>query len=122
MPSTLLNTLIIGAGLPLLTMTAAPVEASPAWKRAVPYPEASHVAANAATAVISGSGSEECLRGKLSNAIVQLSNSCDAANRSSPSCELASNIAGQESELNIGEMISTSETLLQMLADEASTR
>lgn len=122
MPSTLLNTLIIGAGLPLLTMTAAPVEASPAWKRAVPYPEASRVATTAANAVISGSGSEECLRGKLSNAIVQLSNSCDAANRSSPSCELASNIAGQESELNIGEMISTSETLLQMLADEASTR
>ena len=122
MPSTLLNTLIIGAGLPLLTMTAAPVEASPAWKRAVPYPEASRVATTAANAVISGSGSEECLRGKLSNAIVQLSNSCDAANRSSPSCELTSNIAGQESELNIGEMISTSETLLQMLADEASTR
>ena len=122
MPSTLLNTLIIAAGLPLLTMTAAPVEASPAWKRAVPYPEASRVATTAANAVISGSGSEECLRGKLANAIVQLSNSCDASNRSSPSCELASNIAGQESELNIGEMISTSETLLQMLADEASTR
>ena len=53
MPSTLLNTLIIAAGLPLLTMTAAPVEASPAWKRAVPYPEASRVATTAANAVIS---------------------------------------------------------------------
>ena len=90
--------------------------------RAVPYPDASRDAAIAATAVINGSGSEECLRGKLSNAMVLLSNSCDAANRSSPSCELASNIAGQESELNIGEMISTSETLLRMLGDEASTR
>ena len=54
--------------------------------------------------------------------MVKLSNSCDAANRSSPSCELASNIAGQESELNPGEMISTSETLLQLLGDEASSR
>ena len=122
MPSTLLNRLIISAGLPLLTMVVVSVEASPTWIRAVPYPEASREAATAANAVISGSGSEECLRGKLSNAIVQLSNSCDAANRSSPSCELASVIAGQESELDIGEMISTSETLLQMLADEVSTR
>ena len=102
--------------------TGPSVGASQSWKRALPLPEASQQAVTAANAVINQSGSEECLRGKLSNAIVQLSNSCDAANRSSPSCELASNIAGQESELNIGEMISTSETLLQMLADEASTR
>ena len=105
-----------------MACTTSSVVASQSWKRALPLPEASQEAVTAANAVVNQSGSEECLRGKLSNAIVQLSNSCDAANRSSPSCELASNIAGQESELNIGEMISTSETLLQMLADEASTR
>ena len=121
MPSTLLNTLIIAAGLPLLTMTAAPVEASPAWKRAVPYPEASRVATTAANAVISGSGSEECLRGKLSNAIVRLSNSCDVSGHSSTACELASKIAGQESELSMGEMLATSEALLDLLGDPATS-
>ena len=113
---------LCGALFPLGTLVLNPAQASQAWKRAVPYAEASAGAATAARAVINEAGSEECLRGKLSNAIVQLSNSCDAANRSSPSCELASVIAGQESELDIGEMISTSETLLQMLADEVSTR
>ena len=72
--------------------------------------------------MIGEAGSEECLRGKLSNAMVRLSNSCDAAGRSSSICELATNIAGQESELSMGEMLSTSETLLQMLGDEASSR
>ena len=122
MPSPLRTRLIVGVGLPLLVVSASAVDAVPAWMRAAPYPEASRDAATAAEAVIAGSGTEECLRGKLSNAMVKLSNSCDAANRSSPSCELASNIAGQESELNPGEMISTSETLLQLLGDEASSR
>ena len=58
----------------------------------------------------------------VSNAMVLLSNSCDAAGRSSPICELATDIAGQESELSMGEMLSTSETLLRMLGDEASSR
>ena len=100
----------------------APALASQAWKRAVPYDKASAGAATAAKAVINEAGSEECLRGKLSNAMVQLSNSCDAADRSSSVCELASEIAGQENSLSMGEMLSTSETLLQMLGDETSAR
>ena len=96
--------------------------ASQAWKRADPYPEASAGAVKAAEAVIGMGGSEECLRGKLSNAMVRLSNSCDAAGRSSSVCELATDIAGQESELSLGDMLSTSEKLLQMLGDEASSR
>ena len=100
----------------------APAFASPAWKRALPYDEASAGAAIAAQAVINEAGSEECLRGKLSNAMVQLSNSCDAADRSSSACELASEVAGQENSLSMGEMLSTSETLLQMLGDEMSAR
>ena len=68
------------------------------------------------------SGSEECLRGKFSNAILRLSNSCDVSGYSSTACELASEIAGQESELSMGEMLSTSEKLLQMLGDEAVSR
>ena len=107
--------MLLGAGLQL-----APAHATQAWKRAQPFPEASAAAKNAAQAVINQSGSEECLRGKLSNAIVQLSNSCDVSGLSSSVCELASDIAGRERELDMAEMLTTSETLLQLLSDGAS--
>ena len=99
--------------------TGPSVGASQSWKRALPLPEASQQAVTAANAVINQSGSEECLRGKLSNAIVRLSNSCDVSGHSSTACELASKIAGQESELSMGEMLATSETLLDLLDDSA---
>ena len=67
------------------------------------------------------SGSEECLRGKFSNAILRLSNSCDVSGYSSTACELASEIAGQESELSMSDMIATSETLLDLLGDAATS-
>ena len=82
--------------------------------------EASQEAVNAANAVIHQSGTEECLSGKLSNAFVRLSNSCDVSGHSSTACELASEIAGQESELSMGEMHATSETLLEVLGDQAT--
>ena len=63
------------------------------------------------------SGSEDCLRGKFSNAILRLSNSCDVLGHFSTACELASEIAGQESELSMGDMLATSETLLDLLGD-----
>ena len=97
------------------------VAASQGWKRALPMPEASEEAVTAANAVINQSGSEECLRGKLSNAIVRLSNSCDVSGHSSTACELASELAGQESELSMGEMLATSETLLDLLSDSAAS-
>ena len=109
--------MLLGAGLQL-----APAHATQAWKRAQPFPEASAAAKNAAEAVINQSGSEECLRGKLSNAIVQLSNSCDVSGLSSSVCDLASDIAGRERELDMAEMLTTSETLLQLLSDGASAR
>jgi hypothetical protein len=112
----LLLLLIVGmAGM------ASSVGASQSWKRALPLPEASQEAVSAANAVITQSGSEECLRGKLSNAIVRLSNSCDVSGHSSTACELASEIAGQESELSMGEMLATSETLLDLLGDQATS-
>ena len=97
------------------------VGASQSWKRAQPLPEASQEAVTAANAVINQSGSEECLRGKLSNAIVRLSNSCDVSGHSSKACELASELAGQESELSMGDMIATSETLLDLLGDSETS-
>ncbi|WP_413441289.1 hypothetical protein [Synechococcus sp. MIT S1220] len=112
--------LLMGSGLSLGLIGVDPLQASQAWKQAVPYPEASSGASAAATAVLNRGGSEECLRGKLSNAIVRLSNSCDAADRFTPVCALATDLAGQESELSFAEMVSTSEILLKMLKHEAS--
>ena len=112
--------------LPLLLIVsmacASPsVVASQSWKRALPLPEASQEALTAANAVIHQSGSEECLRGKLSDAIVRLSNSCDVSGHSSTACGLASEIAGQENELSMGEMLATSETLINLLGDPATS-
>ena len=87
----------------------------------LPLTEASQEAVTAANAVINQSGSEECLRGKFSNAILRLSNSCDVSGHSSTACELASEIAGQESELSMGDMIATSETLLDLLGDSETS-
>ena len=43
---------------------------SQSWKRAIPFEQASNDAATAANAVLKQAGTEECLSGKLSNAIV----------------------------------------------------
>ena len=75
----------------------------------------------AANAVINQSGSEECLRGKFSNAILRLSNSSYVSGHSSTACELASEISGQESEVSMGDMIATSETLLYLLGDSETS-
>jgi len=103
-------------------MGAAPAQASESWKRVVPFEQASAGAVDAAQAVIDEAGSEECLRGKLSNAIVRLSNSCDARGLTSSACVLASDIAGQDNQLSKGEMLSTSHELLRMLSDDTAAR
>ena len=100
-----------------MACTTSPVVASQSWKRALPLPEASQEAVTAANAVIN----QECLCGKFSNAILRLSNSCDVAGHSSTACELASEIAGQESEFSMGDMIATSETLLDLLGDSETS-
>ena len=91
--------------------------AADSWKRAVPYAQASRETTTAAKAVINGAGSEECLRGKLSNALIRLSNSCDVNGHATDACELANRLSSRESALSAGEMVSTSESLLEMLGD-----
>ena len=94
---------------------------SQSWKRAVPFEQASSDAATAANAVLKQAGTEECLRGKLSNAIVQLSNSCDVTGLSSSFCLMASSIDGEENDLSVGEMMTTSKQLLLMLEPSTTT-
>ena len=77
-----------------MACTTSSVVASQSWKRALPLPEVSQETVTAANAVINQSGSEECMRGKFSKAILGLSNSCDVSGHSSTACELASEIAG----------------------------
>ena len=88
---------------------------SQSWKRTIPFEQASNDAVKAAKAVLKQSATDECLRGKLSNAIVQLSNSCDVAGLETSACLMASSIAGEENELSMGEMVTTSKQLLLML-------
>ena len=110
--------LLLFVGMACTTSSAV---ASQSWKRALPMPEAFQEVVITANAVINQSGSEECLRGKFSNANLRLSNSCGVSSHSSSACELASEIFCQESELSMGEMLATSETLLDLLGDlEAS--
>ena len=88
---------------------------SQSWKRAIPFKQASSDGLIAANAVLKQSRTNECLRGKLSNAIVQLSNSCDVAALETSVCLMASSIAGEENELSMEEMVAPSTQLLLML-------
>ena len=58
--------------------------------RALPYAEALARSQAAAQAVLARSGEESCLRGKLTNALLGLSASCQAEpGRADPACALA---------------------------------
>ncbi|MFZ0408914.1 MAG: hypothetical protein WAM11_12505 [Cyanobium sp.] len=61
----------------------------PAAAETAPYPKAVEFASNSAHAVLARAGRETCLRGKLTKALLGLSNSCDAAHLTTPLCRLA---------------------------------
>ena len=56
---------------------------------APPWPEAVQEGRTASEAVISRAGSEACLQGKLTNAMLKVSDSCDVTGRTDPACLLA---------------------------------
>jgi hypothetical protein len=55
----------------------------------LPYPEAVAQGRQAANAVLSGDGAESCLRGKITAALLQLSQSCATTGQAGPLCALA---------------------------------
>lgn len=57
---------------------------------AEPFPEAVAFSRKAAQAVLAQDGRETCLRGKLTKALLKLSDSCDASGLRTPLCALAS--------------------------------
>lgn len=81
--------------LAVLALSAAARAAQPAigGAQAVPYPEAVARSRAAAEAVLARSGTETCLRGKLTNALLTLSASCNAASQATGLCELANRAA-----------------------------
>lgn len=57
--------------------------------KALPYAEAVSRTHTAAEAVLAGAGVESCLRGKLTNALLGLSSSCEAKGERNSLCQLA---------------------------------
>jgi hypothetical protein len=61
--------------------------------KALPYADAVSRTHTAAEAVLAGAGAETCLRGKLTNALLGLSSSCEANGERNPLCQLADKAA-----------------------------
>ncbi|MEA5441304.1 hypothetical protein [Cyanobium gracile] len=76
------------AGAVVLSLSSARAAVMGAAK-ALPYAEAVGRTHTAAEAVLAGAGAETCLRGKLTNALLGLSSSCEANGERSPLCQLA---------------------------------
>ena len=70
----------------------------------------------AADAVLRQTGSENCLRGKLTNAMVTLSDSCDASGRHDALCRLADQVVMETSSLTMTVMEDTAQKLLRLTA------
>ena len=108
--SLLLATLLGGLGFP--TAHAAVMGGA----RATPYPEAVERTRVAAEAVLGRKGTETCLRGKLTNALLGLSASCDAAGQRNSLCSLADEAVVQIG-WSLDFMDTTATQLLTLMAD-----
>ncbi|MBW4530164.1 MAG: hypothetical protein KME02_05670 [Aphanothece saxicola GSE-SYN-MK-01-06B] len=83
---------IAAAGAVVLSLSSARAGVMGAAK-ALPYAEAVDRTHTAAQAVLAGAGAETCLRGKLTNALLGLSSSCEATGDRNPLCQLADKAA-----------------------------
>ncbi|MFY7695779.1 MAG: hypothetical protein ACOVQK_05485 [Cyanobium sp.] len=83
-----------------------------------PFPEAVAFSRTAAKAVLNQDGRETCLRGKLTTALLKLSDSCDATGEKSSLCTLASK-AAVVTPMSLTFMEDTSRQLLELSAGEA---
>jgi hypothetical protein len=103
--------------LPLAAaLLTSPVVLAPAvGAAAIPYPDAVSRSRLAAQAVLDRAGAETCLRGKLTNALVGLSDSCAAAGRRNPLCSLADK-AAVVTPMSLPFMDETAQRLLELTA------
>ena len=79
---------IVLSGQGLGSARAAVMGAAPAK----PMPEAVSRTRQAAEAVLAGAGTQSCLTGKLTNALLGLSSSCEAQGERSALCQLADKV------------------------------
>ncbi|WP_254991634.1 hypothetical protein [Cyanobium sp. N5-Cardenillas] len=86
------TTAVAAAGTVVLSLSSARAAVMGAPK-ALPYAEAVDRTHAAAEAVLAGAGAETCLRGKLTNALLGLSSSCEAKGDRNPLCQLADKAA-----------------------------
>jgi hypothetical protein len=103
---------MLASGLTALASVASVGVAQPACA-ADSYPEAVAFSRQAAQAVLIQEGRETCLRGKLTKALLKLSDSCDASGQSNPLCTLAGK-AVIETPMSLTFMEDTSRKLLQL--------
>lgn len=114
----------VGLAGVVLAVGAAPAGAAElclaAGTKARPYDQAVQHTRKAAEAVLSRGGPESCLRGKLTNALLSLSASCEAAGQNTPLCQLADRAVVQ---LNwtLPFMDATSRQLLDLSTASSST-
>lgn len=103
---------VLASGLTALASVAAVGAPQPACA-ADPYPEAVAFSRTAAKAVLNQDGRESCLRGKLTKALLKLSDSCDATGQRNALCTLASK-AVVETPMSLTFMEDTSRKLLDL--------
>ncbi|QEY32968.1 hypothetical protein EVJ50_12760 [Synechococcus sp. RSCCF101] len=108
------------AASPLLLLADAPRAdaacSTQGGPKRVPYGEAVQEARQAAEAVLARSGDEACLRGKLSNAMLLMSASCEASGEATPLCQLADSLAVRLQPLSLNEMDARAEEILGISA------
>jgi hypothetical protein len=103
---------LIGAGLIGSVSARAAVMGA---AKALPYAEAVGRTQAAAEAVLAGEARETCLRGKLTNALIGLSSSCEASGQRSPLCQLADS-AAVVTPMSLNFMKDTATKLLELIA------
>lgn len=92
------------------------VAAPPGCAATLPYPQAVARTDIAARAVLARAGRESCLRGKLTNALLGLSRSCEKeARRNDPLCSLADR-AVVVTPMSLAFMDETARELLRLMA------
>ena len=112
------TTVVAAAGAVVLTVSSARA-ASMGAPKARPYPEAVDRTHAAAEAVLAGAGAETCLRGKLTNALLGLSSSCEANGERNPLCQLADK-AAVVTPMSLAFMRDTATRLLALIDAQAA--
>lgn len=122
MISPLPRPLVGGSAAALATLLAAalPQFASPALAAPPPYGQAVSSADAAARAVLARAGRESCLRGKLTRALLGLSNSCEASGNRNALCALADR-AVVVTPMSLAFMDDTSRQLLELIHPTAAS-